>query len=155
MLEVKLRVHDNRLSIKVLFLQYHRTFSQNTFLPTIFGPVYYRYVHVSFSVHTPEAYVASSSFFLFVKLVTTRASPLGIPRDIYRGRTQFRVKSQLLRCCGPLWSCRCTGVAVELDFLRVILEESGGCCWWSLRRWRCLCDALGSDVQYCGTTALE
>jgi len=77
-------------------------------------------------------YFNSGGFFLFVKLVTTRASPLGIPRDIYRGRTQFRVKRQLLRCCGPLWSCRCSGVAVELEFLPFILEDSGGCCWGSL-----------------------
>jgi hypothetical protein len=31
-----------------------------------------------------------------VKIVTNRASPLGIPRDIYRGRTQFRVKMSIL-----------------------------------------------------------
>jgi hypothetical protein len=38
-------------------------------------------------------------------------------------------KCQLLRWCSPLWSCRCSGVVPELDFLPVILEASGGCCW--------------------------
>jgi hypothetical protein len=60
-LDVKLRVHGNRLSIKLLCLRYHRTFSQTTFILTNVGPVYYRYVLVTFSVHTPEAYVASST----------------------------------------------------------------------------------------------
>ena len=30
-------------------------------------------------------------FFLFVKVVTTRGSPFGISRDIYRGGTPVRV----------------------------------------------------------------
>ena len=34
-------------------------------------------------------------FFYLCKIVTTRASPLGIPRDIYRGRTQIRVKMSI------------------------------------------------------------
>jgi hypothetical protein len=32
------------------------------------------------------------AFFCLCKIITTRASPLGIPLDIYRGRTQIRVK---------------------------------------------------------------
>jgi hypothetical protein len=42
-----------------------------------------------------EARLANAAFVMFFylcKIVTTRASPLGIPRDIYRGRTQIRVK---------------------------------------------------------------
>ena len=34
-------------------------------------------------------------FFYSCKIVTTRASPLGIPQDIYRGRTQIRVKMSI------------------------------------------------------------
>ena len=51
------------------------------------------YVHVT--VHHNKFLVNKTNrrtnfpFFLFVKIVTTRASLLGIPRDIYRGRTQF------------------------------------------------------------------
>jgi hypothetical protein len=92
-------------------------------------------------------------FFLFVKIVKTRASPLGIPRDIYRDRTKFRVKSQLLRCCGPLWSCRCSGVGVELDFLPLTLEASGGCCWGSLRSWRWVmwCFRIRCEGSLCST----
>jgi magnesium-transporting ATPase (P-type) len=47
-------------------------------------------------------------FFLFIylKIVTTRASPLGIPRDIYRGETLIRVKISITQM---LWSCCCCG----------------------------------------------
>jgi hypothetical protein len=69
---------------------------------------------------------AKVGFFYLWKIVTTRASPLGIPRDIYRGRTQIRDKLSITRCCSP--SCRCSGVIAELDFLPVVLEASGGCC---------------------------
>ena len=36
-------------------------------------------------------YISDLFFFLFIVAITTRASPLGIPRDIYSGVAQNKV----------------------------------------------------------------
>jgi hypothetical protein len=95
---------------------------QNRLLKRIFGPKRGRITGERRKLHNEELNDLYSFFFYLCKIVTTRASPQGIPRDIYRGETQSQ-NAYFLDV-----AVRYGLVVAQLGFPSLIQAASGGCC---------------------------